>query len=218
MKILFAILIAAASFLLLSCATEDSTPTAAGKAYVVFAWNDLGMHCLNPTYDTAVLLPPYNTVWAQVIKRGNPPQVVTAGISLEYRIVNNTASYTKTYGDSKFGQFWDNCLALFGVSLAHDKGLNLEDPLVHNGLSGAMVGKYRPFSSKRDPRDAGGRCREMEPLPGCRNHGKGRGGEDPCADEGDGSDVRRDKLLPLPRRSERHGDLHQHIDLPRCRP
>jgi hypothetical protein len=37
--------------------------------YVVFAWNDLGMHCLNPTYDEAVILPPYNTVWAQVITR-----------------------------------------------------------------------------------------------------------------------------------------------------
>ena len=31
--------------------------------FVVFAWNDLGMHCLNPTYDTAVILPPYNTLW-----------------------------------------------------------------------------------------------------------------------------------------------------------
>jgi len=145
MKILFVILIVAASFLLLSCATGGSTSATAGKAYVVFAWNDLGMHCLNPTYDTAVLLPPYNTVWAQVIKRGNPPQVVTTGISVEYRIINNTASYTKTYGDSKFGQFWDNCLALFGVSLAHDKGLNLEDPLIHNGLSGAMVAKIDHF-------------------------------------------------------------------------
>jgi hypothetical protein len=32
--------------------------------YIVFAWNDLGMHCLNPTYDSAVILPPYNTVWS----------------------------------------------------------------------------------------------------------------------------------------------------------
>jgi len=51
--------------------------------YVVFVWNDLGMHCLNPTYDTAVILPPYNTVWAQVIKRGNPPQIVTTDLTAE---------------------------------------------------------------------------------------------------------------------------------------
>ena len=70
--------------------------------YVVFAWNDLGMHCLNPTYDTAVILPPYNTVWAQVIKRGNPPQIVTTDLSVEYRILNNTYSY----GKRNYGQFW----------------------------------------------------------------------------------------------------------------
>jgi hypothetical protein len=104
------------------------------SAYVVFAWNDLGMHCLNPTYDTAVILPPYNTVWAQVVKRGNPPQIVTQGITVEYRIVNNTTSANK----STFGQFWDNMKKLFGISLPNDKGLNLSNPAVNNGLSGKM--------------------------------------------------------------------------------
>src|SRR5512135_314452 len=64
-------------------------------SYLVVAWNDLGMHCLNPEYDTAVILPPYNTLWAQVIQRGNPPKLVTSGITVEYRIVNNTYSYGK---------------------------------------------------------------------------------------------------------------------------
>jgi hypothetical protein len=114
--------------------------------YVVFAWNDLGMHCLNPTYDEAVILPPYNTVWAQVIRRGNPPQIVTQGLTVEYRIVDNTYSYgkTDTHG-GQFAQFWDNSQALFGVALAHDQGLNLEDPGIHNGLSGTMVLKGDHF-------------------------------------------------------------------------
>jgi hypothetical protein len=103
--------------------------------YVVFAWNDLGMHCANPTYDTAVILPPYNTVWAQVVKRGNPPQVVTQGITVDYQIINNTYSY----GKGAYGQFWDNSQKLFGASVEKDKGLNLKDPNVHNGLSGAMA-------------------------------------------------------------------------------
>jgi len=109
--------------------------------YVVFAWNDLGMHCLNPTYDTAVILPPYNTVWAQVVKRGNPPQVVTSGLTVEYRILNNTKSSTK----GNFGQFWANVMALFGATLAPDTGLNLEDPTVNNGLSGTMLAKGDHF-------------------------------------------------------------------------
>ncbi len=110
-------------------------------SYVVLSWNDLGMHCLNPTYDQAVILPPYNTVWAQVIRRGEPPQIVTSGITVEYSIVGNTYSY----GKRSYGQFWDNCLQLFGVSLAHDRGLNLEDPNIHNGLSGTMVLKGNHF-------------------------------------------------------------------------
>ncbi|MSM38837.1 MAG: hypothetical protein GJT30_04340 [Geobacter sp.] len=116
-------------------------PAATGASYVVFAWNDLGMHCLNPTYDTAVILPPYNTVWAQVVKRGNPPQIVTAGLTVEYRILNNTVSSTK----GTFGQFWTYVQQLFGVTLAPDTGLNLEDPAIHNGLSGTMVAKTDHF-------------------------------------------------------------------------
>jgi len=109
--------------------------------YVVFAWNDLGMHCLNPTYDTAVILPPYNTVWAQVIKRGAKPQIITQGLNVEYKIINNTHSY----GKKSYGQFWDNCQKLFGITLAKDTGLNLEDSAIHNGLSGNMVNKADHF-------------------------------------------------------------------------
>ena len=54
----------------------------AGQSYVVMAWNELGMHCLNPSYDTAVILPPYNNVRAQVIRRGNKPAVITAGVTV----------------------------------------------------------------------------------------------------------------------------------------
>lgn len=110
-------------------------PPAPDGSCVVFAWNDLGMHCLNPTYDTAVILPPYNTVWAQVIRKGNPPQVVTEGLTVDYRILNNTYSY----GKASYGQFWDYCQALFGASLAPDTGLNLKNPELHNRLAGTMV-------------------------------------------------------------------------------
>ena len=125
--------------------TGGGTTIPQSTEFVVLAWNDLGMHCLNPTYDTAVVLPPYNTVWAQVIRRGEPPQIVTSGITVEYRLINNTYSYGKTHGTSDYGQFWDNCPALFGISLAHDTGLNLVDPTIHNGLSGTMLPKGDHF-------------------------------------------------------------------------
>jgi len=99
------------------------------------------MHCLNPSYDNAVILPPYNTVWAQVIQRGTPPRTVTTGVTVEYSIEGNTYSY----GKRNYGQFWDNMLKLFGVSLPHDKGLNLDNPAINNGLSGTMVMKADHF-------------------------------------------------------------------------
>jgi hypothetical protein len=137
-----------------SCSTTPNddgvTPVdipAASMSYIVLAWNDLGMHCLNPTYDKEVLLPPYNTIWAQVIKRGNPPEIITADVTVEYRIVDNTFSYGKGTASPlrSYGQFWDNSLDLFGVDLVHDTGLNLVDPDIHNGLSGNMLLKGNHF-------------------------------------------------------------------------
>lgn len=142
-----------AGFLTACSTTSDNggvTPVeipAASMSYIVLAWNDLGMHCLNPTYDKEVILPPYNTLWAQVIKRGNPPEIVTTDVTLEYRIIDNTYSYGKgtTSPLRNYGQFWDNSLDLFGVSLANNTGLNLVDPAIHNGLSGAMLLKGNHF-------------------------------------------------------------------------
>lgn len=64
----------------------------AGQAgYSVFAVNDLGMHCGD--FDTRVssILPPFNVLHAQVIQRGNDPQILgeTDGVSVEYSASSN---------------------------------------------------------------------------------------------------------------------------------
>lgn len=106
----------------------SNSPTGLTGDYSVFAWNDLGMHCLNPSYDKLVILPPYNNLLVQVVKRGNPPVIVTSGITVSYKLTNNTTSYNK----KSYGGFWDNALKLFGFVPAHDIGLK------GNGLSGDM--------------------------------------------------------------------------------
>lgn len=108
--------------------TSTQVPVNTGD-YSVFAWNDLGMHCLNPSYDKLVILPPYNNVLVQVVKRGDPPTLETAGLTVSYKLTNNTTSYNKR----SYGGFWDNALKLFGVTLTHDIGLK------GNGLSGNMT-------------------------------------------------------------------------------
>jgi len=132
---------------------DDMNPASISIAqYKVFAWNDLGMHCVNPTFDTMVILPPYNTLYVQVIKRGNPPRVVTQGIVVEYSILNNTYSYGKTdkFG-ADFAQFWDYAFQIFGIDLPQDRGLNLHDPNVHNSLSGTMQKKGDYFIAEGIP-------------------------------------------------------------------
>lgn len=80
--------------------------------YVLIGWNDLGMHCINPSYKELALLPPFNNLWVQVIQRGDPPpkKIVTPGITLEYSIVNNTTVQGKT-------DFWQYVYKLFNVNL-----------------------------------------------------------------------------------------------------
>lgn len=107
------------------------------STYVVFAWNDLGMHCLNPTYDQVVILPPYNDLIVQVVKRGKVPTVVTSGLTVSYSIDNNTYSV----GKQNYGQFWTYAQKLFGVTLAPNIGLT------GNGLTGKMKAETGFFSA-----------------------------------------------------------------------
>ncbi len=119
--------------LLTPSATASRTPTPSGAtstpsplgAYVLIGWNDLGMHCYNLDFQQAAILPPYNNLYVQVIKRGDPPQIVTSGITVSYSFPDNTYSVGKT-------NFWSYANKLFGVTLAPNIGLT------GKGLSGTM--------------------------------------------------------------------------------
>lgn len=94
--------------------------------YVVFAYNDLGMHCMNQDFSEMMILPPANTLHATVIRRsGEEPNFVTSGVTVKYKVPLNTESATKT-------NFWEHAQALLGASLAPNIGLS------GNGLSGTM--------------------------------------------------------------------------------
>lgn len=95
---------------------RGSVPPAIEIEYVLIGWNDLGMHCYDLDYSILSILPPYNTLWAQVIRRGDPPQRVTGGITVTYRFPNNTRSDNKT-------NFWEYEDKLFGVPLEPNMGL-----------------------------------------------------------------------------------------------
>jgi hypothetical protein len=106
--------------------------------YVVLAWNNLGMHCYDPDFSNLGILPPYNTLQAQVIKVGDPPQIVTDNIVVEYSFPDNTYSVADSgaaSGKIDKSNFWRYAQPLF----------NLKEPLTPNlgltgiGLSGVMA-------------------------------------------------------------------------------
>ncbi len=91
--------------------------------YLLLAWNDLGMHCMDgKDYSVFSILPPYNNLVAQLVKRGERPENITSGVTISYEAAPsfdakwNTTSVTKT-------NFWNYVQKLFGVSLQDDVGL-----------------------------------------------------------------------------------------------
>jgi hypothetical protein len=103
----------------------------AGDKYVIVAWNNLGMHCYDPDFSSIAILPPYNTLVAQVIKVGDPPQIVTSGVTVEYSFPDNTWSVGQQGRPDKTN-FWKYAKDLFGVSLPPNIGLT------GKGLAGTM--------------------------------------------------------------------------------
>lgn len=83
-------------FLALLLFFTGASPLAASNGYVVLSWNDLGMHCYNRDFQDLAVLPPFNTLWAQVVKKGDPPQIVTGGITVSYYFPDNTYSVGKS--------------------------------------------------------------------------------------------------------------------------
>lgn len=116
--------------------------------YIVIGWNDLGMHCYDLNYSQMAVLPPYNNLWAQVIRRGDPPQIVTSGLEVRYSFAGNTESATKT-------DFWQYAKKLFGVDLPLNIGLtgkgmaDVMDP-VTNAASDHFVAEGIPITEFLD--------------------------------------------------------------------
>lgn len=117
---------------------------AAGKTastYKVVAWNDLGMHCACPTFSGFLLLPPFNTVRAQVLQYGaNDPVIVTPslasslGLTIGYNMIDNSDALNQA--DPYFQQWIAYSPKLFPgfQPVVNGKVMGLAG----NGLAGTM--------------------------------------------------------------------------------
>ena len=82
---------------------------------VVFAWNNLGMHCYQSDYSRFLILPPYNVLWAQVIARGGEPRIIQGQVSVAYNLPEVTQPEQHT-------NFWQ-WAAAYGWNLQPGVGL-----------------------------------------------------------------------------------------------
>ena len=102
--------------------------------YVLLAWNDLGMHCITDAEKYWVFLPPANTIWAQLIKRGPKPELVTEGVELTY-LPDPGFLHPERHVD-----FWKYASSLFGKEIPTGIGL------AGKGVSGVMDLKAANFA------------------------------------------------------------------------
>ncbi len=90
--------------------------------WTVVAWNDLGMHCMDADYSVFAILPPFNTIHAQVIDASGKLVRGATGITVTYEALADPDGSINTTSAGKTG-FWQFVKALFGVSLDPDVGL-----------------------------------------------------------------------------------------------
>ena len=105
------------------CLLGATASGAMAVSYPVFAFNDLGMHCMEPDYSTLVILPPFNVVHAQVLSKGAKPTLLdNSKAKVIYSAIADPTGSINTTSKGKTN-FWQYVAKLFGVSLPVDVGL-----------------------------------------------------------------------------------------------
>jgi hypothetical protein len=100
-------------------AAPTGTPTG---GYRLVAWNDLGMHCMDASFDVFAILPPFNDLKAQLITNQGKLVTSAAGITMTYQAIADPDNSINTTSVGKTN-FWDQIVNLFGVTLSPDQGL-----------------------------------------------------------------------------------------------
>ncbi len=110
---------ASAGLLFLSFVAVNAVVAAPWK---VIAWNDLGMHCMDGDYSVFSLLPPFNTLQAQVIDGQGRLVTNATGITVSYEAVADPQGSINKSSAGKT-DFWTFAKELYGGSSTPDTGL-----------------------------------------------------------------------------------------------
>jgi mono/diheme cytochrome c family protein len=121
--------------------------SAATAPYSLVAWSELGMHCIDgKDYSIFSILPPYNIIHAQLIKKGEPPTQITSGVTITYQAAPDTTGSVNSASASKTN-FWNYVRVLFLNSVPPETGLanyktqsKTPQPMTYNSTSGYWEG------------------------------------------------------------------------------
>lgn len=94
----------------------------AAPVYRLIAWNDLGMHCMDGDYSVYAILPPYNTIHAQLVDANGKLVRTPAGITVTYEAIADPSGSINT-SSAKKTNFWKYVQKIFGASPLPDTGL-----------------------------------------------------------------------------------------------
>jgi hypothetical protein len=116
----------------LAIALVCNVALSASRDVLVVATNDLGMHCACPGTEYFLLLPPFNTLRAQVIERGRRPRILDdpSDIRVEDNVLENTDETLKA--DPYFAT-WIEMSPKYGFGSALDEEGRIQ------GLTGATL-------------------------------------------------------------------------------
>jgi len=103
--------------------------------YVLLAWSDMGMKSVTDASNTWMILPPGVTINAQLILRGETPDVIGDGVTISYAV---DAEFLKP---AERVDFWANAGELYDRAIPPDTGLT------GNGLTGTMEAQGDWFSA-----------------------------------------------------------------------
>jgi len=132
-----------------------AAPTVAWRA---IAWNNLGMHCMDAEYSVFSILPPFNTLQAQVVDPSGRLITDPAGVAVTYEAVADPSGSLNSTSIGKT-DFWQHVLALYGVSLPDDVGLagtampgapNVPQPMTFDTARGVFGAEGIPITPYDD--------------------------------------------------------------------
>jgi hypothetical protein len=103
-------------------ASATALPVVPDSGWRVVAWNDLGMHCMDADFRAFAILPPFNTIHAQLIDPAGLLVTVPGSITLTYEAVADASGSINRSSVGKTN-FWEHIGDLFGFPLSDDQGL-----------------------------------------------------------------------------------------------